>query len=42
VALFMPLVNDVTGKELSVWRFGEMRSIMYLLGFSLVAGILDG
>jgi putative ABC transport system permease protein len=42
VTLIMPLVNDVTGKELSVWRFGEMRSIMYLLGFSLVAGFIGG
>jgi putative ABC transport system permease protein len=42
VGLIMPLVNDVTGKQLSVWRFGEMQTIMYLSGFSLVAGIIGG
>ena len=38
----MPLVNNVTGKELSLWRFGQLTSILYLLGFSLVAGLIGG
>jgi len=42
VALIMPLVNDVTGKELYLWRFGVIPSIMYLLGFSLIAGLIGG
>ncbi len=42
VAFFMPLVNNVTGKELFLWRFGVLTSIMYLLGFSLVAGLIGG
>lgn len=42
VALIMPLVNDVTGKELSLWQFGKVTSIVYLLGFSLIAGIIGG
>ncbi len=42
VTVIMPFVNDITGKELTLWRFGVMSSIMYLLGFSLVAGVIGG
>ncbi|MDH7463133.1 ABC transporter permease [Chitinophagaceae bacterium 26-R-25] len=42
VALLMPLINDVTGKTLSIWRFGLPASIFYLLCFTLIAGLIGG
>ncbi len=42
VALIIPLVNDITGKDLSLWQFGITPSIIYLLGFSVIAGIIGG
>ncbi|MBV4359236.1 ABC transporter permease [Pinibacter aurantiacus] len=42
IALLMPLINDVTGKTLSVWRFGLPASIFYLLCFTLIAGLIGG
>lgn len=42
VSAIMPVVNEVTGKQLSLWQFGKMTSIVYLLGFSLIAGIIGG
>lgn len=40
--LLMPLINDVTGKTLPVWRFGVINTIGYLLSFSLIAGLIGG
>lgn len=40
--LLMPLINDVTGKTLSIWSFGVINSIAYLLSFSLIAGLIGG
>lgn len=42
VALIMPLVNDVTGKDLVLWRFGVLPSIIYLLGFSIIIALIGG
>ncbi|HEY6977864.1 MAG TPA: FtsX-like permease family protein, partial [Chitinophagaceae bacterium] len=42
VNLVMPLFNDITGKQLSSWQFGIARTFMYMLGFSLIAGIIGG
>jgi putative ABC transport system permease protein len=42
VALTIPLFNDVTGKNLSIWQFGAARTFAYMLAFSLVAGLIGG
>jgi putative ABC transport system permease protein len=42
IALVMPLVNSITGKQLPVWQFGFAPTIIYLLGFSLIAGLIGG
>lgn len=42
VALLIPLMNNLTGKELVIWRFGVVRSIVYLLSFSLIAAVIGG
>lgn len=42
VNLVMPLFNDVTGKQLSIWQFGIYRTLVYMLGFSIVAGVIGG
>jgi len=42
VTLLMPLFNNVTGKQLSIWQFGIVRTIMYIVGFSFVAGLIGG
>jgi len=38
----MPLFNYVTGKQLSIWQFGVSQSIIYLLGFIFIAGLIGG
>lgn len=42
VTLTMPLLNDVAGKQLSVWQFGIARTMMLMLGFTFVAGLIGG
>jgi putative ABC transport system permease protein len=42
VTLVMPLFNYVTGKQFSVWQLGIARTMIYMLGFSLVAGLIGG
>lgn len=42
VGLAMPLFNQFTGKSLSIWQFGVVQSISYLLCFSAVAGLIGG
>ncbi len=42
VGFAMPLFNNVTAKQLSIWQFGYTRSIMYLLCFTFVAGLIGG
>ncbi|WP_207514710.1 ABC transporter permease [Longitalea luteola] len=42
VILLMPLFNYVTGKEMSVWEFGIPRTLLCILGFSLVTGLIGG
>ncbi len=42
VTFVTPLINNVTGKQLSVWQFGVLPSILYLIGFSLFAGLIGG
>ncbi|WP_266368333.1 ABC transporter permease [Tellurirhabdus rosea] len=38
----LPLFNELTGKSLSIWRFGVGYSLLALTGFAVVAGILSG
>lgn len=42
VTLVIPLVNNLMGQQLSVWQFGVIQSILYLLAFSFAAGIAGG
>lgn len=42
VNLVMPLFNDVTGKQLSIFQFGVVPAIMYMLGFSFITGVIGG
>ena len=41
-ALIMPLFNNLTGKHLSPWYFGQLATIGYLLIFSLIASLIGG
>lgn len=42
VMLSMPLFNYVTGKQLSVWRFGIAPTIACMLGFCVLMGLFGG
>jgi putative ABC transport system permease protein len=42
ITFVMPLMNSVTGKQLSVWQFGVISTIFYLLVSSLLAGLIGG
>jgi putative ABC transport system permease protein len=42
VALVMPLFNEVAGKQLFIWQFGTIRTLLYILAFSFVAGLIGG
>ncbi|MEP6712718.1 MAG: ABC transporter permease [Ferruginibacter sp.] len=38
----LPLFNQLTQKELSIWRFGKINSLVLLTGFSILTGIISG
>ena len=40
--LFMPVFNQLTGKELELWNFGIYKTIMILFVFALLAGMAGG
>lgn len=47
VALFLikaalPYFNNISGKTLSIWQFGVIKSLIIFAGFALVTGILSG
>lgn len=42
IILIMPLFNDLSGKQLSVWRFGIVQTIIFLLGFSTITALIGG
>ena len=42
VSLVMPLFNEVTGKELSIWQFGVGFSVLLIMLFTLAVGLLGG
>jgi putative ABC transport system permease protein len=42
ISFSMPLYNQLTGKNLSVWRFGVWPSFVFIILFSIVAGFVSG
>ena len=42
VRFSMPLFNQLTGKDLSMWRFGIPTSLGFILVFSLITGMISG
>lgn len=42
VQLLLPLFNQLTGKELFIWRFGVTFSVFLLIAFTVGIGILSG
>ena len=40
--LALPLFNDLTGKTLSLWRFGIGYSLLAVVGFALLTSLLSG
>lgn len=38
----MPWFNELSGKELDIWRFGTANTLLVLLGFSCVTGVISG
>ncbi|MEX6690588.1 ABC transporter permease [Danxiaibacter flavus] len=42
VTVALPFFNTLTGKLLSIWRFGKMNTLVVLAAFSLIVGIVSG
>ena len=42
INLVVPLFNDVTGKQLSIWQYRIIPVFRYMLGFSFITGIIGG
>jgi putative ABC transport system permease protein len=40
--LVMPLFNQLSGKELTIWRFGMPVTLLLLFAFTLITGLLSG
>jgi putative ABC transport system permease protein len=40
--LVMPLFNQLSGKELFIWRFGMPVTLLLLFSFTVIAGLLSG
>jgi putative ABC transport system permease protein len=38
----MPWFNNLSGKELNIWRFGTANSVLALFAFSCITGIISG
>lgn len=38
----LPFFNELTGKSLSIWQFGVGYSLLTILGFALLTGLLSG
>ena len=38
----LPFFNHLTGKDLSIWRFGMFNALFLLAGFSILTGIVSG
>ncbi len=41
-SLVMPLFNEITGKQLSIWQFGIARTLLLMLAFSFIAALIGG
>ena len=42
VRFSMPVFNQITGKNLSLWRFGIWPSMAFIILFSIVVGMISG
>ena len=42
VNVSMPFFNDVSGKQLNIWRFGTFYTIAFVALFALLAGLISG
>ncbi len=42
VSLLLPFFNQLSGKELTIWRFGVFNTLVLLAGFSMITGIVSG
>src|SRR5664279_656760 len=42
VRFFMPMFNQLTGKNLSIWRFGIIPSLSFIVLFSVIVGMISG
>lgn len=42
VQLTLPFFNQVMEKQLSVWRFGKIATLIFLVLFSILAGVVSG
>jgi putative ABC transport system permease protein len=42
VSFLLPFFNELANKNLTVWRFGSWFTIISLLGFALITGIVSG
>ncbi len=38
----IPFFNELSGKQLSIWRFGIINTLVLLAGFSLLTGVISG
>lgn len=42
VVFLLPAFNDMAGKNLTVWRFGVLKTILVFIGFALITGVMSG
>jgi putative ABC transport system permease protein len=42
VQLCLPLFNQLSGKDLNIWRFGSLNTIAFVLLFALLTGFISG
>ena len=38
----LPFFNELSGKQLSIWRFGILNTLVLLSGFSILMGVISG
>jgi putative ABC transport system permease protein len=42
VQVTLPMFNQLSGKDLTVWHFGITNTLLILIGFALLTGIING
>ncbi len=42
VRFLMPVFNQLSGKNLNIWRFGVLPAVLFIILFSLAAGLISG